>query len=119
MSDLARNDQARRNGSGDNGGYLAHRELMIVNREDVKTLLLAADRAEKAEALLSRLQQAVATYDVSLRRSDVDFAVEIIGEWLGDAAVLGFGVDSTLAVALATALTTVGRTGPRQIAARV
>lgn len=66
--------------------------------------VLMTQRAEAAEALLNSLQHAVANYDVSLRRSDVDFAVEIIGMWHGDLAVLGFGVDSMLQTALTNAL---------------
>lgn len=67
-------------------------------------LAVAIKRAETAEAALSGLQHTVANYDVSLRRSDVDFAVEIIGMWHGNLAVLGFGVDSMLQTALTNAL---------------
>lgn len=68
-------------------------------------LMVATHRAEAAETLLEGMQQAIIDYDVTLRRSgDTDFAVEIIGVHLGNLAVLGFGVNSTITAALAEAL---------------
>jgi late competence protein required for DNA uptake (superfamily II DNA/RNA helicase) len=80
-------------------------ELMIVNREDVKTLLLAADRAEKAEALIDRMQTALANgHTICMAPSDVDYAVEITTVRAGAPAIDGCGVESILADAIKVAL---------------